>query len=62
MEITEHEMTRRKLVGKLQSRITDVIGEFVSDEITYAECLKALHEAMGRLVGQLIVDEWREKH
>jgi hypothetical protein len=63
MTITDHEMKRRALVAHLRSRITDVIGEFVGepDGITYVECLKALHEAMGTLVGDLIVDEWRER-
>jgi len=60
--ISNHETERRKLVAKLQGRITDVIGEFVSDGpdgITYVECLKALYEAMGRIVAELVHDGWR---
>lgn len=63
MTITAYEMSRRVLVSRLQSRITDVLGEFTSDGpegITYAECLTAFHEAMGRCIRKLIAEEWRE--
>jgi hypothetical protein len=63
MNVTKYEMSRRKIVAALQSRITDVIGEFVRDDetgITFMEVVMALHDAEARQIAELIKQDWRE--
>ena len=63
MKISDLEMKRRIIIGRLQSRITDVIGEFVTDDIhsiSFVEIMHCLHEAMGRSIKEMLHEEWKE--
>jgi len=63
MQFSKREMQRRTIVFALQSRITDIVGEFVTDGpdgITFIEVIACLHEAMGRNIKELLRDEWKD--
>lgn len=63
MTITDHEMSRRQVVARLVSKITDAIGTEVGDTVaenpSYWEVVRALHRVQERFVVQALMDEWK---
>ena len=62
--ITEREMKRRELILRLQCRITDVIGEFVTDgpdSISLIEVAFCLNEAVSQNLKGLLREEWKDE-
>jgi len=63
MQISEHEMKRRKLHAAAQSAITDAMATFSEQhgELTTTEWIDVLATATKRWAGYALKDEWRQE-
>jgi hypothetical protein len=63
MQISEHELNRRELHAAAQSAITDAMDAFTQrrGEVTPAEWVAVLANAVRRWANYAMKDEWREE-
>lgn len=61
MRMSEHELSRRRLVAEARATIAEVMESITQKygELTEAEWLSVLHQIMGRIIGDAVVSERR---